>query len=105
MPTGTLTADGMEQTIATLDPGAPGFVFWYVDLSNLSTDDEVVIREKVDVDGDGNYELFTEATYADTQDEPVVSQSANLLVLSGVPVRISLEHVEGTHRDYSGGRG
>lgn len=91
MPTGTLTADGTEQTVATLNPGVPGEVYWYVDLENMESSDSVTVRERVDVDGDGTYELFNASTYTDAQSEPVISQSASLLVLSGVPVRITLE--------------
>lgn len=101
MPTGTFTADGTEQTIDTLNPGAPGFVFWHVDLSNMSPGDRVVLRERVDVEGDGTYEVFTKTEFADSQEEPVVGQSSNLLVLSGVPARITLEQTVGTNRDYS----
>lgn len=91
MPQGTITADGTEQELSTLDPGVPGQVFWYVNLQNMEANDSVTIREKVDEDGDGLYEVFNASTYADAQTEPIISQSAQLLVASGVPVRITLE--------------
>jgi len=100
MTTGTLTADGTEQTIDTLSPGVPGFAFWYVDLENMASGDTVVIREKVDVDNDGTFEQFQDVTYSDAQTNPVVSQSANLLTLTNVDVKITLEQTGGTNRDY-----
>ena len=100
MSTGTLTADGTEQTIDTLNPGVPGFCFWYVDLENMASGDTVVIRENVDVDGDGTYEVFNKSTYSDSQSEPIISQSANLMTLNGVPIRITLEQTGGINRDY-----
>lgn len=100
MATGTLSADGTEQTIDTLQPGVPGFAFWYVDLENMAAGDTVVIREKVDVDNDSTFEQFQSVTYSDSQTNPVVSQSANLLTLADVDVRITLEQTAGTNRDY-----
>lgn len=100
MTTGTLSADGTEQTIDTLSPGVPGFAFWYVNLENMASGDTVVLREKVDVDGDGTFEQFSEVTYSDAQTSPVVSQSANLMTLSNVDVSVTLEQTGGTNRDY-----
>jgi hypothetical protein len=105
MATGTLTADGTEQVIDTLDPGVPGFVFWYVDLSNLDDGDEVIVRERIDLDGDGSYELFTGSKYAGPQNLPIINQSSNLLTLNNVPVRVTLEQTAGTNRDYAWGTG
>lgn len=100
MPSGTLTADGTEQTIDTLTPAAPGVVFWYIDLENMVSGDTVVIRERVDVDGDGTYEIFNTYTYTDAQVAPVISQSENLMTDTGLPVRITLEQTAGTNRSY-----
>jgi hypothetical protein len=100
MATGTLSADGTEQTIDTLTPGVPGFAFWYVDLENMAGGDTVVLRERVDVDDDGTFEQFSEVTYSDAQTNAVVSQSANLMTLSDVDVRITLEQTGGTNRNY-----
>lgn len=99
MPTGTLTADGTEQTVFTATDG-PGFVFWYVDLENMAGGDTVVLREKVDVDNDGVFEQFQSVTYSDAQTSPVISQSANLLSDATVPVRVTLEQTGGVNRDY-----
>lgn len=105
MAIGTLTADGTEQVVDTLEPGVPGFVFWYVDLSSLDDGDEVIVRERIDLDDDGTYELFTVSKYAGPQDRPMINQSSNLLTLSNVPVRVTLEQTAGTNQDYTWGTG
>lgn len=99
MPTGTLSADGTEQAVFTANTG-PGEVFWYVDLENMAGGDTVILREKVDVDDDGTFEQFQNVTYSDAQTNPVISQSANLLVDETVPVRVTLEQTGGTLRDF-----
>lgn len=97
--TGTLTADGTEQTIFTTSD-APGVVYWYLDLSNLQDGDSVTVREKVDINGNGTYNTHEETTYTDSQSIPIISQSSDLLTLGSVPVRLTLEQTAGTNRDY-----
>lgn len=101
MPTGTLTADGTEQVVDTINPGVPGFVFYYIDLSNMGLGDEVVVTEKVDVDNDGTFNQFQSQTFSDSQSSPVISQSANLLTLGPVDVKLTLNQTAGTNRDYN----
>jgi hypothetical protein len=91
--------------VDTLDLGVPEFVFWYVDLSNLSDQETLIIRERIDVDGDGTYEKHTVRQYTNSQDVPVISQSNSLMTHSGVPVRITLEETEGAGNDYPWARG
>lgn len=100
MSTGILSSDGTEQTIDTLSPNVPGFAFWYVDVSSMGSGDTITIREKVDVDGTGSFENFTLVEYSGQQTNPIVSQSSNLLTLSDVDVRITLEQTQGEPNDY-----
>lgn len=98
MPSGTITADGTEQEAFTASTG-PGEVFWYVSTRNLQAGDEVVIRQKVDVDNNSSFETHREQTLSGAQSSPVVSQNEQLLVDSEVPVKITVEQTSGTLRD------
>jgi hypothetical protein len=101
MATGSIDADGTLQVVDTLSPGVPGFAFWYVNLKNMQDGDTVAITEEVDVNGNGTFNQFESQTFSDSQSNPVVSQSANLLTLKNVDVRITLEQTVGTNRTYT----
>lgn len=100
MGSGTITADGTEQTVFTSSVNAAGFVFYYLDLSNMASGDTLVIREKADLDNDGTYETIYETTYSDAQAEPLVFQSGNFLTNTDCPVRVTIEQTGGTNRGY-----
>jgi hypothetical protein len=61
----------------------------------MTIDEQVVIRERVDFGGDGTYEIFEKTVYSGERTEPIVGQSESLMVLDGVPVRITLEETRG----------
>jgi len=100
MTSGTISADGTEQVVFTTSVNAPGFTFWYIDLSNLASGDTLVIREKADIDNNGAFETIHETTYSDAQSEPLVFQSGNLLTNTDCPVKVTIEQTSGTNRSY-----
>lgn len=96
MTTGTINLGGGsdEQTVDTFSKTTPGVVYWYLDLSNIGTDDKVEVREEVNINGTG-FETHISYTYDSTVSETVVSQSNNLMVHDSVEVRIVVEQTAG----------
>lgn len=103
--TGTLSADGTEQTVFTRSPSETSQVHYYISLGNMASGDTVVVREKVDVTGDGTFETFASETFNDAQSEPVVGPSANFMAQSGTDVRVTLEQTAGTNRNFDHAEG
>lgn len=68
--TGTVTADGTEQTLTEII----GLVklSGCVDLSNMTTGDRVLIREYMKARPDGAYRKHEEALYRGVQDPPLI---------------------------------
>lgn len=98
--TGTLSADGTEQTVFTVNPATAGTAVYYLDLVNMASGDTVVVREKVDVDDDGTFSTFASTTFTDAQTESVVGPSTDFLAHSSAPFRVTVEQTGGTNRDY-----
>lgn len=101
MPIGTVTADGTEQIVDEMQPNAPGFVFWYVDTSNMESGDELIIREYVDIGNEDNYQIHEQETVVGESSRPVYSQSDQLMTMTDVPVQITIEQTDGTNRVFA----
>lgn len=68
--TGTLIADGFEQTITEAVHLMK--ISGYIDFSNMEVGDEVVIRQYMRVKEDGPYKKYGEQIYVDVQDPPLL---------------------------------
>lgn len=72
MPTGTITTDGTEQNIFSGEPiDATGEVEGSVDLSNMTSSENVTVRVYKAVDGT-NYRIVSERSFSGAQSEPGV---------------------------------
>lgn len=70
----------------------------YIDLSQLSTGDEVVVREYVAVDG-VNYQLFVQVAYAGPVQEPIIRFHTKTLLYS-MKYRVTITQTTGTLRSF-----
>jgi len=92
---GTLTADGLEQTVAELT--VLGTLEGYIDLANMQAGDTVIIREYVRLKSGGTYRLYASSTYSDAQSEPAL-HVVKLPTKYGV--RVTLQQTAGVNRTY-----
>jgi hypothetical protein len=93
---GYIYADGTEQVI--LDAGGGMLVTGYIDLSEMQTGDEVVLRMYVRTREGGSYGLYASKAYSDAQAEPVVCV---LPRYTAYGTRLTLQQVRGTYRRFS----
>ena len=93
----TLTADGSEQTVVEVTGDLEFQLDGYIDLSNMTSGDVVVIREYMKVAPGGNYVKHAEEIYSDAQSLPllhIVTKPARY------GLKITLQQTSGTYRDY-----
>lgn len=92
---GTLTADGTEQTVVEYTKLA--VVHGYIDLQNMQTGDQVVIRAYVKFGPGKPYKKYAEETYTDAQSLPALYVLPRLTVYG---IKITLQQTAGTYRDF-----
>lgn len=93
--TGTLTADGSEQTI--IERSLLMKFSGYIDLSNMVAGDTVVIRQYMQVKPGGNYRRYEEGSYTGVQDPPLIYVTPKV---TDYGVRITLQQIAGIFRDF-----
>lgn len=92
---GTVTADGTEQTVDTQTAG--GVYVWAVDLSNLAAGDSVTLRVKDKILAAGSAVLAFEQTFTGAQDIDWVCSEP---VATAHEITFTLEQTAGTNRDF-----
>jgi len=99
---GTIVTDGTEQKI--LEYVGLAVIQGYVDLSSLSSGDEVVIRTYVKLREDGEFKLYNEDSYQGPMPEPALYVHPRL---SAYAQRITVQQIKGAPRslDYFFARG
>lgn len=98
---GTVTPSNLniETTVVEIPGEADDYIVeGYIDLSQLVTGDEVVVREYIAVDG-VNYQKFLEVTFSGVQVEPVVRFHAKTL-LSSMKYKVTITQTTGTIRSF-----
>lgn len=96
---GTLTASGTEQNLV-LDEvsGNPQrHLEGYVDLSNMTSGDTVIIRQYMKIASDGSYVKYAEETYSGAQSLPllhIVTKPAKY------GLKLTLQQTAGTYRQF-----
>lgn len=95
---GTLTADGTEQTLATVTSGSDTYIL-VVDLENMVNGDEVTLRIKTTVLSAGNENVIYAMEYADDQGDVSIVASIPVPGLEQ-DVVFTLEQTAGTNRNY-----
>lgn len=94
--TGTLTADGSEQTIGVERTDGKTYVA-QVDLANLAAADTVEIRVKVKVTSGGSARTVYKAVFANTQPYPAVQTPP---IPAPFSVTFTLKQTTGTNRGF-----
>lgn len=91
----TITADGKEQTI--IKTNIVGLISGYVDLENMKSEDEIVIRMYIRVTENGEYAFYHSDTYSGVQEESVLriepKESDNGL-------KVTLQQTKGTFKSF-----
>lgn len=93
---GTVTADGTEQTVDTISNG--GVYVWAVDLSNMASGDSVTLRVKDKVLSGGSAVLAFEETYTGAQ---AVDWVCSEPIAAAHEITFTLEQTAGTNRQYA----
>jgi hypothetical protein len=94
---GTMTADGSEQRVFALDRAEPFKIEGYIDLSNMKTGDEVIIRQYVKIRPDGELKKYWEEKYNGIQANPVYYLTPKPSVYG---ILITLQQTSGTYISY-----
>ena len=90
---GTITADGSEQTIAEIDETVR--ISGYISLSNMQAGDTVVIRQYMKINA--SYEKYKEESYSDSQSEPLIYVQPKEIASS---TKITIQQTAGVYRDF-----
>jgi len=93
---GTLTADGSEQTLIEYT-GDISLISGYVDLTNMESEDTVIIKSYVKLKEDGEYRLYRSETF---QGHPVEPAVYVLPRLSGYGIKLTIQQTTGTYKNY-----
>jgi len=94
---GTITADGTEQTLLEYTEQA-SVISGYVDLSEMTLGDTVIIRQYMKTEKDGEYKKYAEETYIGKQDIPLVYITPKVI---DVAVKITLQQTAGTFKTFT----
>ena len=98
---GTVSPSAIDSETTVLEiPGETDdyIVEGYIDLSQLESGDEVVVREYIAVDGT-NYQKFLEVTFSGAQNEPVIRFHSKIL-LYNMKYKITITQTAGTLRSF-----
>ena len=94
---GTMTADGSEQRVFALDRSEPFRIEGYIDLSNMKTGDEVIIRQYIKIKPDGELKKYWEEKYNGIQANPIVYITPKPSIYG---ILITLQQTSGTYISY-----
>jgi hypothetical protein len=94
---GTMTADGTEQRVFSLDRAEPFKLEGYIDLSKMKTGDEVVIRQYVKIRPDGEFKKYWEDIYRGIQANPIVYITPKPSIYG---ILVTLQQTAGTPIEY-----
>jgi hypothetical protein len=92
---GTIFADGTEQTI--VEYVKVGRVIGYIDLSNMTTGDTIVIRQYMKLKTGGEYKKYAEETYSGTQSIPIIYITPKE---TDYGVKITIQQTAGTYKSF-----
>lgn len=93
---GTLTADGTEQTLATVTDG--GTFMLALDLSNMALGDKILIRASVKLfSGEASSQFDERLFQQDQTSNPIVLMDP---IPAPIEVKYTLEQTAGTNRDF-----
>ena len=98
---GTVTPSDLnvETTVIEITGESDDYIVeGYLDLSQLQSGDEVVVREYIAVDGT-NYRLFLKATFSGVQEQPIVRFHAKTL-LKNMKYKVTITQTQGTLRSF-----
>ncbi len=90
---GTITADGTEQTIAELEEATR--ISGYLSLSNMQAGDILVVRQYFNF-GTAN-ERYASATYSGAQSDPIIYFTPKEIAPN---TKITIQQTAGTYRSY-----
>lgn len=91
----SITANGTEQTL--LEFAGLGRISGNVDLSGMQSGDVVVIRQYMKVKAGGNWKRYTQESYFNVQDNPLVYVTPKE---TDFGIKITLEQTAGVMREY-----
>ena len=92
---GSITADGTEQVV--MEYSGLAMVHGYIDLSQMTTGDEVIIRAYVVIRAGGAWRKYAEETFRDAQSLPALYVLPRLTVYG---IRITLQQTAGTFKSF-----
>jgi len=95
--TGTVTADGLEDTIIDKVLGSPFKGQLILDLSNLGSRDSIIVKEYTKITSTGSLQLLTSTTFTAVQAEPAAVFLVKNLAYEH---KITLQQVLGTYRTF-----
>ena len=90
---GTITADGTEQTLAEIDEATR--ISGYLSLANMQAGDTLVIRQYFNLGT--AYERYEEDSYSDSQSDPIVYFTTKEIASS---TKITIQQTAGVYRDF-----
>jgi len=93
----TLTANGTEQVVVEATGTLEFKLEGYIDLSNLSSGDTVVIREYMKIKSTGEYKKYAEEKYSGSQPLPLLHI---ITKPSRYGLKITLQQTAGTYRSF-----
>jgi hypothetical protein len=92
----TIVTDGSEQTLLEYI-GNISTIAGYIDMSNMSADDTVIVRSYVKIKEGGEYVLYHPETFIGEQTEPALY---TLPRLSGFAFKITIQQTGGTFKNF-----
>ncbi|MBN1188602.1 MAG: hypothetical protein JXA46_02515 [Dehalococcoidales bacterium] len=91
----TVVMDGTEQVLVEQTDGVSSLLEGYVDMSNMTGGDIIVIRQYMKIKTGGDYVKYAEETYTGAQPTPLVYISAKP---ANIAVKVTAEQTAGVHR-------
>jgi len=92
---GTILANGTEQVV--VEYVGVGRLMGYIDMQNLGSGEEVVIRQYMKLKPDGDYKKYEEEVYTGPLDPPVVYVTPKE---SDFGIKVTLQQISGTYRSF-----
>ena len=91
----TVVMDGTEQVLVEQTDGVVSLLEGYVDMSNMTGGDIIVIRQYMKIKTGGDYVKYAEETYVGAQPTPLVYISAKP---ANIAVKVTAEQTAGVNR-------
>lgn len=92
---GTLNADGSEQSIVKINSLMK--LSGYIDLSEMETGDEVVIKQYMRIKSGGAYKKYAQENYSGVQEKPLIYITTKVLGHGG---QVTLQQTLGTNKSF-----